>query len=536
MTRPLLAALALATVLGPRGEARAHELTLPFGSTTLRVGVTQSLTTSYHADRDPLVGNPGDQYWDFKNRTDLTLQHGSTSFNTRFDFDLFAGTDAGSPHENELDLEKVSLSSVRRSFELAAGDFHVRLGRGLALDLTRVDDVARDTTLRGARVAVLTRHVEARAFGGWVNPLNVDDLTGLRMDTPSDVIGGGRVEVRPLPALSAGLQYVGAWIEPRAGGSRDANHILGVTLELHDLGGWLSAYGEFDYMRRAEGLQVENGTGTYVSVTGTFGSLAAMVEFKWYRSFQLLNDYNAHRQPLAWMQEPLPPFIYHRPPTLMWSRQEVINNHDVIGPRARLDYRIDSWGTVLWASYGRFFRSDAQAGAGFFDQGVTVNDVYGGIQQRLPRGALDLTGGHRLDTRATDQGSVTDYSQSFAEAELSLQVHPGHSVELEALYRKVEKSAQAFSDVHVSVGYRPSRWFAGSVTYEYSDEFPDAVPDDDVTTRSHFGGAAATVNFTPGSHARLFGGSTKGGMRCIDGFCQEVPPFVGVKLDLVLQI
>jgi len=228
-------------------------------------------------------------------------------------------------------------------------------------------------------------------------------------------------------------------------------------------------------------------------------------------------------------------FVYHRPPTLMWSKQEVINNHDVIGPRLRLDYRIQPWGTVLWASYGYFYRSDAGPEQGFFDSGIPIHDVFGGLQQSLRGGALDVTGGYRLDARDQEGEKITDYSQAFFEVELSLQIFPGHTVELESLYRKVTKSAESFSDLHISIGYRPMKWLAGSVTYEYSSEFPDPDPNDEITTRSHFGGVTGTFNFTPSSYLRLFAGSTRGGVRCIDGFCRELPPFVGVRFEAVAQ-
>lgn len=232
-----------------------------------------------------------------------------------------------------------------------------------------------------------------------------------------------------------------------------------------------------------------------------------------------------------------PQLLYHRPPTLMWKKQQVLNNHDVIGPRIRLDYRVERWNTNIWASYGHFFRSDAAPDTGFFEMGASVNDVFGGLQIQHRRGSLDLTGGYRVDTLDRDGEKITDFSHAFAEAELSVQVYKQHSVEFEALYRKIEKVAESFWDVHFSVGYRPSKYFSGAVIYEHTTEYSNRYGDlpAEISPRRHFGGVTGTANITPSTYVRLFAGSTAGGERCIDGQCTYFPPFIGARLTLVAQ-
>jgi hypothetical protein len=340
------------------------------------------------------------------------------------------------------------------------------------------------------------------------------------------VIGGGRIEVRPHRARALGLHYVGGGLESRMHKTRNATHTIGGSVEFPSLWNRLSIYGEFNFMRQARDVDVLTGIGAYLNATANLGPVAVLLEFKAYRHLQFLNSFGEHEWDIH---------IYHRPPTLMWSKQEVINNHDVLGPRLRLDYRIEKLGTTLWASYGRFFRSDAGPDVPFFENGVNVNDGFGGLQQMLRGGALDLTGGYRHDSRSQDGESIIDYSLAFAEVELALALWRGHSAEIEAQYRKVNKSATEFSELHISVGYRPSKWFAGSVTYEYSTEFTDTNPNDAFTVRNHFGGVTGTVNFTASSYARVFAGTTRGGVRCIDGFCRKVPPFMGVRVETVLQ-
>jgi len=524
-------ALLLVALLLLSRPAGAAELKLPGTDRTMRVGVSQTLIGEYHSDINVFGGDGSQGHYDLKNRTGIVLMHGTTSLNLRFDAHLFTGVGQDLPsdisYSSQYSLEKISLSSTQRSFEITAGDFGVRVGRGLALDLTRVDELVRDTTLRGTQVRLTTRFVDAQVFGGWVNPLATDDITEASVRIPDDVIGGGRVEVRPVQAVALGLHYTGGGLESRSLRTRDAIHVIGGSIELPSVANKLSAYAEFDFMRKAQDIEVLSGHATYLNVTSNLGPVAILLEFKFYRSFQFINQFGDNEWDIQ---------IYHRPPTLMWSKQEVINNHDIIGPRLRLDYRINRFSTTVWASYGHFYRSDAAPETGFFDSGIQVDDAFGGVQQVLRGGALDLTGGYRLDRRKEDGASITDYSQAFGELELSLAVWRGHSIEAEALYRKVTKSAEDFSEFHISLGYRPSKWFAGSVSYEYSNEIVDTDPNVDPTVRNHFGGVTGTVNFTPSSYARIFGGWTHGGVRCIDGFCREVPPFMGVRIEAVLQL
>ncbi len=534
----------LVVLLAPRA-AGGVEIPLPGTNRTIRLGVSQSLITEYRSDIDEVPDKDDDpsneSFGEFKNKTDVVLMHGTTSFNLRFDFDAFVGGYDTSYRQATMSLEKISLSSIQKSFEITAGDFYVRVGRGLALDLTRVDDMFRDTTLRGGMLKVHTQWVDGQVFGGWVNPLDADGFSGIPVWVPSDVIGGGRVEIRPTPAVALGVHYIGAGIESQMAKARNATHIVGGSVELPSLWqGALSVYGEYNLINRVGDQFVESGSGAYVGVTANWGGLAVLAEFKYHRRFELSNPANKtggwkvppERWDHAWKGGVFSPplLIYHRPPTLMWKKQEVLNNHDVIGPRLRLDYRIAGWGSTLWASYGRFFRSDGAVDVGFFDSGITVNDVFGGLQQQLSAGALELTAGYRADK--LDQGG-TDFRHIFAEGELATRVYKHHSIDVEVQYRRVLKTAKEYSKFLVAASYRPSKYFAGGASYEWTDEFDKRAPG--AGARKHFGGVTATANITPSTFARAFIGSTAGGLRCMDGSCREIPSFIGARLTLVAQ-
>lgn len=521
-------ALGACVVLCVARAASAADVPLPGDAGTATVTFTQALVGDYHSDGDVIEGNPDSAYGDINSRTDIVLLHGSTSFNLRVDGTGFFGTEAGSEHQGRVGLEKVALSNIQRHFEVTAGDFYIRVGRGLLLDLTRVSEVFRDTTLRGGQVRLRHGPVSGVVFGGWVNPLDMDYYEEVPRRVPSDVIGGGRVEVQASRHVRAAAHYVGGGLQPLAGGAiRNATHSVGGSVELSGLFDRVNLYGEYDYMSIARSDEVLHGHGVYFSANGNFGALAALAEMKFYRHLLLHNDFGSA----------IDSYIYNRPPTLTRTKAEILNNHDVIGGRLRLDWRVGPLDTVLYANYGRFFSSDALGDRGFFSSGVHMDDIFGGIQQPLPGGALDLSAGYRRDLRNLDDGaSLTDYSQLFADAELSVTPFFGHTIELELQYRDITKSAKSYWDFLASVGYRPSKYFALGGSYEYSNEFKDPDPTDAVTVRTHYGSVRATVNFTPSSFCRAFVGSTHGGVRCIDGFCREIPPFIGTKIELVIQL
>jgi hypothetical protein len=70
--------------------------------------------------------------------------------------------------------------------DLTVGDFYVQLGRGLVFSVRKVDELAIDTTVRGAKL-VLDRsfgsvRLAATLFGGQMNPLRVDETSGRRLN------------------------------------------------------------------------------------------------------------------------------------------------------------------------------------------------------------------------------------------------------------------------------------------------------------------------------------------------------------------
>lgn len=522
----LASALVLALVVSWASPAEALDLKLPDSSASLRVGVTQSLTAEYHSDFDPIAGNPADKYFDFKNRSQILVMHGTTSFSLRMDGSWFIGLEdqpAGQEKRSTTTVEKVTLSSIQRNFDATAGDFYIRVGRGIALDLTKVDELTRDTTVRGGRLELRFGAVRGLVFGGWINPVDVDDATEQRRKVPSDLVGGGVLEIRAHRNLRFGAHYVGLGMQDAQGG-RKATHVLGATVEAPAIADRLTLYAEVDYLNAVEGVSVGEGFATYFSGVLNLGPLAFMFEFRFYDNFEIRNNFGGERDT----------YIYARSPTATRPKQQILNAKSVMGPRLRVDLRLGK--TILFASINYFYRSDATPDQDFFSAGLWVLDGFGGLQAPILGGNMELQGGYRYDTGKRPTGEeFTDYSQLFFEGEISVPVARGHNVEMQFEYRKLVKPGDhRFWDFSIGASWRPSRFFAIGFTYEYSTEFT-VIEATDGTPRTHFGSGQATVNFTPTSYARLFVGSTRGGLLCLDGFCRTVPPFIGARTELVFQ-
>ncbi len=80
------------------------------------------------------------------------------------------------------------------ALELGLGDGYVAFGRGLVLSLRKLDELASDTTLRGARVTARVRTGEltlrGTAVAGTLNPLRIDPASGRYLGVDSSVTPG----------------------------------------------------------------------------------------------------------------------------------------------------------------------------------------------------------------------------------------------------------------------------------------------------------------------------------------------------------
>jgi len=74
-------------------------------------------------------------------------------------------------------------------------------------------------------------------------------------------------------------------------------------------------------------------------------------------------------------------------------------------------------------------------------------------------------------------------------------------------------------------------YFSVTGTYEYSDQPPLG---DGYFDRNYWAGEVL-YRFTSDSYAKVFFGSTRGGLKCAGGMCRVFPAFEGVKVEVTLR-
>ncbi len=108
------------------------------------------------------------------------------------------------------------------------------------------------------------------------------------------------------------------------------------------------------------------------------------------------------------------------------------------------------------------------------------------------------------------------------------------AVALQTAVNHVSEAKSGFSRLHDFVRGLASAGVAwpgrGAVTfvYGYSTEVP--------TRPTHDPGGEVRVVLPQGGEVRLFGGRMAGGRVCASGTCRDLPPFEGVRLDVVLNL
>lgn len=436
LRRSLLSALGLGLWSAPT-RVQAFE-TPPLGDTPVQVDVTESLSLSYHGDnrndRRADVASQADDDWGLvsnriearanwkawqlglrldsawfytsRSATDISLgllelEHGGRLPDTyeEEDADLFvqkffqAGDELSDRFVSWSYPAKLSLTYSTRELEATLGDFYAQFGRGLVLSVRKQDELASDTTLRGARATGTLRMDDLRfrltALAGTANPLRVDEASGRHLGTTGDVRDGlaawteagmprmtpSSFDPEPRPNFApdllygfelsartkpAGLSFSGTRLERQCAGSGSACEPLandlvraagvidtfGVALDLPDLWGHGAFYVEIarqrlsDY-RTALGAQAPDATeggAVYGSLNLHQRPVAFTLEGKHYRNFHPLRanvDIGSARE--------FTPVQYSSPPTTMpvWSDTEFDGfNLCVTGGRARVDLEL----------------------------------------------------------------------------------------------------------------------------------------------------------------------------------------------------
>ena len=536
---PTLAAASLLALLLVAAPAEAFPVRIPGLEEPLRIDITNSLYLDYHLDNGDDVAD--DNYFDLRNRLNLDLSLGDYTLGGRFDMGWFPDPATSDYQSDWFRAEKVYLRVHKTRVAITLGDFYAVFGRGISLYFRKVDEISSDPSLRGGMAAYRDDFVRITVLAGLVNEVNIDDFTEKLREDPNDLVVGARLEgtIAELVTLGAhGVMLLNRKdFPPENDFARQDRLIAGATVDLPDIAGMFSFYGEFDamwktdirYGAEADDLGIASPTyagrdeasyAGYAAATLDVAGLTSLVEFRWYDGWSLVETPHGGRTATL---------LYVRPPTLERIGERNIHNlENSWGLRGRFDYSFDS-GTIVFANIAHFWDEPAR-------DGRTLH-VYGGVTQRVDDWGFlgEIAGGYRWaqepDQRAGASGLRDRLRMWHVDLDVQLNLYGPHSVEL-AYHHEGYEDLSRFRDqkyhlAQLAVTYSFAPWLDAAFLWGYTTEI--------ATRRAHYFGGEVRVRFKSDSFVRLFGGQMRGGLVCINGACRDVPPFEGVRAEVVVR-
>jgi hypothetical protein len=497
-----------------------------------------------------------------------------------------AGVELSNRYIDWLYPAKYSASYSNPALEVNLGDGYVQFGRGLVLSLRKLDELASDTTLRGARVTGRLKSgdstLRATAIAGILNPLRIDPASGRYLgvvqssglvgildagmpravasdfapDTGNcsnfatcsyapDRIYGGQVEV------SRGAQKLGLQASLMDRDSPLANDVVrssrriatgSVSLELSDLGGHGAAYLEAALQDLTQNgpttPKLQPGQALYLSVSVQAGFVDLLFEGKHYRRFfpLLANVSPLRAREFSTVAASAPPTTE----ALFTDTEFESFNTCVSGGRLRADIALSPIvSAYTWLGYYESF-DESVANDACTVSSATRNrvwDMASGFELSRPdhSAKANLSIGGRADdsdhTLASDRGPTrVFYREIYTRHQASSALGGPFSVELQGWHRRRHQTvggpvgSWSEGDELLGLDYG-ARW---SMALGFSYDTNPAVP------KTYVNGQLG-YRVSSDSRVSLFVGQRRGALRCVGGVCRVFPPFEGASLDLTLR-
>jgi len=572
----LVALLLAAGLLGAR-PAAAWDFTIK--GRELNLAVTDTFKYTYHFD-DGDRELDHDRFHQFLNVLDVSLGYDVFRLGGRFDLNLFANTPidqqcgGASPpswcaekdrYPNHFAVERAYFIVARPEFDLVLGDFYASLGKGIALNVVKLDELGQDTAIRGGKIIVHHKDLELTFLGGEINPLDVDEASARLAGWPAEPLLAGRLEYRFFDALILGAHgvYVITNYAPNSPGTKqertDYNAIWGVGFELPNIrSGLFSVAGEVDMQRtvyvsettRGPGADDFKGIAAYLSSSLHVGQATLLAELKYYDDFQL--GAQSGDQPKNRPYD----LLYHQPPTLERINAQLSDNTSVAGGRLRFDYNFGQRGPVelqAFVNYGYFYDW-------FHGWKHHIHDPYAGVDLLWQDGAghAQLSGGVRREENrpeGDDPPSCSGWAapcvyhqDAHVDLEVEQRLRANHSLKLtlQVQRRAREESRMAgpvteqWNEVDLALNYKWSPRLALALTYERQEDpsvisgrTPPSVPEEPLLGAGNYVSGVAQYYFTPSTYVSVRAGSSRPGLKCLNGVCRMYPGFAGVQVSMV---
>jgi hypothetical protein len=566
--KTLVASLCALLCLAAAGSARAQL----FSVGDVDFSLTESLYADLHRSYRVQIGDETYDYFDLKNRLNFTARSRFWQAGLRLDAALFSGPGSGTAGEDfdqqflqgldasganaDIRLEKIYARYRKGSIGIEVGDVYGCLGKGIAFCVKKVDELSTDTSLRGLKIDYNGRQVGATLVGGLANIVNVGDKVEQFLPDPNDVAGGAEIRYAPVYWLRlsghAGLLYdrlelgemdLPGFITTEEYEEDDALRrqlltTVGPTIHVTDLFGHGTLLVEYNAVLQSwtggdadDAPDSHIGDALYAGATFNWDIVHLVGEMKWYES-HLEEGASAVNFMGTKVEGPSGEvdFVYYGVLPPLEDENLLFRNDrpwDVVGGRLRADVEVPpTKGGVAWVSYAHFVDTDVGPE---LTSDYAVKHVMGGWEQRLDSLSIsaNVSGGYRMEDY-----HFTKENMWHVEGDVHLPIAGPHSLELAGRREAYEQPdfGVEYSLVQSTTTYSFAPWLGLSYTYEYSDQ-----PGPNPATRGHFHSGEVIYRFMSGSYAKIFVGSSRGGLKCAGGMCRTFPPFEGVKGELTLR-
>ena len=384
-----------------------------------------------------------------------------------------------------------------------AGDFYRQLGRGIALAIRKVDELGLDVGLRGGEATWAGESAEFSVFGGITNSVNIDSVNQKHIADPQDVIAGAQTEVMLSDEVRVGAY--GLYMQPKEALSEEVDLVAtgGGSVELQLMDSDLVLYMEGVGQHRETAGISDVGYAAYLSMDLIISDWTLLIEGLFMEAFEQKGSTNTAINNR---------FNYSNAPTLERFDQEVLNNRDVAGVRARaetsfLDGDLRVHGSLMYRITDPL------------DEFVRVDQLhaFAGAEYLWDYGDSRLAGsaGYRSETQAFSGNEIKgmihadiDYIQRLNEA---LSLHITSVNEFRTLLGNPYERGSLFLGVD---------WAnVGGLTFEFGYDTQNKADD----ARNLFYAGIIVAHLSDRMELRGTIGTQRGGIKCIAGVCRQFP-------------
>jgi hypothetical protein len=596
-------------------EARAKDVGEVAGD-PVRVDITETSYLNYHVDNRNDVNASDvdkrldDNYGSWVNRFNVSAAWKAWQAGLRFDTATYfhrpklSQFEEGAQRDNAAESlryrlrdtyvvspflpSKLYLTYAKPDVEITAGDGYVSFGRGMVLTIRKIDELAADTSLQGAKVIGRLKPFTLTAVAGLANPVRFDEATGVVLRDPAatidspyrntwsrDLIAGARAEAK-MGTSTIGLQI--ADIHRRDDLQLSGDPVIiskditngGVSLAIPKIADALplNLYTELAVQKRSrfegkgDATTDDRGYAAYAALSMKTGIVTSSFEGKHYRGYYAakLNADNARYSAFSAVQ-------YMTPPTVERITQDsLFDNSCTTGGRARIDVQptktfLAYFSAAYFANWGERSPTSCAVGPAF---GVTNidgrpptlrNDIWDGYIGFELRSAHDasyllMTGGVRHDVEADT--SKAFYRETWVEYDLVKTLDLNYSVELSGRVRN-RYEGTTFDAWHegenvVALKYTSKR--SVFIGHEFTTRSINIRAGENglfsglgnrnssflsSSSIQHFLNVGAQIKFSDNVMLRVLVGQQRGALKCVSGVCRLFPAFEGAKSELIIN-